>query len=91
MASNAGLRISWRAFQLSFGAGYAETPQGKSRFRGKVVRLDAPPEVSLDRSSFAARQERFFHILNQASCGGPIKVEQFRVGQRSEGQRSRVH
>lgn len=31
------LRISWRAFQVSFGAGYAETPQGKSRFRGNAI------------------------------------------------------
>jgi Plasmid encoded RepA protein len=30
-------RISWIAFQLSFGAGYAETPQGRSRFRGNVT------------------------------------------------------
>jgi hypothetical protein len=31
------LRISWKSFQLSFGAGYAETPQGKSRFRGNAI------------------------------------------------------
>lgn len=31
------LQISWSSFQLSFGAGYAETPQGKSRFRGNAV------------------------------------------------------
>jgi hypothetical protein len=31
------LRISWSSFQLSFGAGYAETPQGKSRFRGNAI------------------------------------------------------
>jgi hypothetical protein len=31
------LRISWRSFQLSFGAGYADTPQGKSRFRGNAI------------------------------------------------------
>ena len=31
------LRISWRSFQVSFGAGYAETPQGKSRFRGNAI------------------------------------------------------
>ena len=31
------LRIPWRSFQLSFGAGYAETPQGKSRFRGNAI------------------------------------------------------
>ena len=31
------LRISWASFQLSFGAGYAETPQGKSRFRGNAM------------------------------------------------------
>jgi hypothetical protein len=31
------LRISWTSFQLSFGAGYAETPQGKSRFRGNAI------------------------------------------------------
>ena len=31
------LRISWASFQLSFGAGYAETPQGKSRFRGNAI------------------------------------------------------
>jgi hypothetical protein len=31
------LRISWASFQLSFGADYAETPQGKSRFRGNAI------------------------------------------------------
>jgi hypothetical protein len=31
------LRISWASFQLSFGVGYAETPQGKSRFRGNAI------------------------------------------------------
>ena len=31
------LRISWASFQLSFGADYAETPQGRSRFRGKAI------------------------------------------------------
>jgi hypothetical protein len=31
------LRISWSSFQSSFGAGYAETPQGRSRFRGNAV------------------------------------------------------
>jgi hypothetical protein len=31
------LRISWKSFQNSFGAGYADTPQGKSRFRGNAV------------------------------------------------------
>ena len=31
------LRISWASFQLSFGAGYAETPQGKSRFRANAI------------------------------------------------------
>ena len=31
------LRISWRSFQNSFGVGYAETPQGKSRFRGNAI------------------------------------------------------
>lgn len=31
------LWISWRSFQVSFGAGYADTPQGKSRFRGNAV------------------------------------------------------
>jgi hypothetical protein len=31
------LRISWRSFQVSFGAGYADTPQGKSRFRGNAI------------------------------------------------------
>jgi Plasmid encoded RepA protein len=31
------LRISWASFQLSFGAGYADTPQGKSRFRGNAI------------------------------------------------------
>lgn len=31
------LRIPWTAFQASFGAGYAETPQGKSRFRGNAI------------------------------------------------------
>jgi len=31
------LRISWQSFQLSFGAGYADTPQGKSRFRGNAI------------------------------------------------------
>jgi Plasmid encoded RepA protein len=31
------VRISWASFQLSFGAGYAVTPQGKSRFRGNAI------------------------------------------------------
>jgi hypothetical protein len=31
------LRLSWASFQLSFGAGYAETPQGRSRFRGNAI------------------------------------------------------
>ncbi|HEV2134244.1 MAG TPA: replication protein RepA [Terracidiphilus sp.] len=31
------LWIPWRSFQVSFGAGYADTPQGKSRFRGNAV------------------------------------------------------
>jgi hypothetical protein len=31
------LRIPWAAFQVSFGAGYADTPQGKSRFRGNAI------------------------------------------------------
>lgn len=31
------LRISWASFQLSFGSGYAETPQGRSRFRGNAI------------------------------------------------------
>jgi hypothetical protein len=31
------LWISWASFQLSFGAGYAETPQGKSRFRANAI------------------------------------------------------
>jgi hypothetical protein len=31
------LQISWAAFQASFGAGYAETPQGRSRFRGNAI------------------------------------------------------
>jgi Plasmid encoded RepA protein len=31
------LRISWRSFQISFGAGYSDTPQGKSRFRGNAI------------------------------------------------------
>ncbi|HTF66458.1 MAG TPA: hypothetical protein VK638_27620, partial [Edaphobacter sp.] len=31
------LRISWTSFQVSFGAGYAETPQGRSRFRGNAI------------------------------------------------------
>ena len=31
------MRISWRSFQVSFGAGYADTPQGKSRFRGNAI------------------------------------------------------
>jgi hypothetical protein len=29
--------IPWRAMRLSFGAGYADTPQGRSRFREKVI------------------------------------------------------
>ena len=29
--------IPWHALRLSFGAGYADTPQGRSRFREKVV------------------------------------------------------
>jgi hypothetical protein len=31
------LQISWSSFQLSFGSDYAETPQGKSRFRGNAI------------------------------------------------------
>jgi Plasmid encoded RepA protein len=31
------LQISWAAFQTSFGAGYAETPQGRSRFRANAI------------------------------------------------------
>jgi Plasmid encoded RepA protein len=31
------LRISWESFQRSFGTGYAETAQGKSRFRGNAI------------------------------------------------------
>jgi hypothetical protein len=31
------LRITWASFQLSFGVGYAETPQGRSRFRGNAI------------------------------------------------------
>jgi hypothetical protein len=31
------LRIPGASFQLSFGAGYAETPQGRSRFRGNAI------------------------------------------------------
>jgi hypothetical protein len=31
------LNISWASFQLSFGADYAETPQGRSRFRGNAI------------------------------------------------------
>jgi hypothetical protein len=31
------LSISWASFQLSFGADYAETPQGRSRFRGNAI------------------------------------------------------
>ena len=31
------LQISWASFQSSFGSGYAETPQGKSRFRGNAL------------------------------------------------------
>jgi hypothetical protein len=31
------LRLSWTSFQLSFGADYAETPQGRSRFRGNAI------------------------------------------------------
>jgi Plasmid encoded RepA protein len=29
--------ISWASFQTSFGAGYAETPQGRSRFRANAI------------------------------------------------------
>jgi hypothetical protein len=29
--------IPWRALRLSFGSGYADTPQGRSRFREKVI------------------------------------------------------
>ena len=29
--------IPWHALRLSFGAGYADTPQGRSRFREKVI------------------------------------------------------
>jgi hypothetical protein len=31
------LRLSWASFQVSFGTGYAETPQGRSRFRGNAI------------------------------------------------------
>jgi hypothetical protein len=31
------LSISWASFQLSFGADYAGTPQGRSRFRGNAI------------------------------------------------------
>jgi hypothetical protein len=31
------LRLSWTYFQLSVGADYAETPQGRSRFRGNAI------------------------------------------------------
>jgi hypothetical protein len=31
------MRISWRSFQVSFGAGYADTPQGRSCFRSKAI------------------------------------------------------
>jgi hypothetical protein len=31
------LRISWASFQLSFGTAYAETPQGRSRFRENAI------------------------------------------------------
>ena len=47
------LRISWQSFQASFGAGYAETPQGRSRFRGNAIealcRVKAVyPELKID-------------------------------------------
>jgi len=29
--------VSWRSLQVSFGAGYADTPQGRSRFRGNAI------------------------------------------------------
>lgn len=29
--------VSWRSLQVSFGAGYADTPQGRSRFRGNAT------------------------------------------------------
>ena len=29
--------IPWHALRLSFGAGYADTPQGRSRFREKAI------------------------------------------------------
>ncbi len=29
--------VSWRSLQVSFGAGYANTPQGRSRFRGNAI------------------------------------------------------
>jgi hypothetical protein len=35
--------IPWHALRLSFGAGYADTPQGRSRFREKVI--DARAEL----------------------------------------------
>jgi hypothetical protein len=31
------LSISWASFQFSFGADYADTPQGRSRFRGNAI------------------------------------------------------
>ena len=34
---NRPVRISWASFQLSFGAGYADTAQGQSRFRGNAI------------------------------------------------------
>jgi hypothetical protein len=33
----ATIRLSWASFLFSFGADYAETPQGKSRFRANAM------------------------------------------------------
>ncbi len=39
------LSISWASFQLSFGADYAETAQGRSRFRGNAIEALARVKV----------------------------------------------
>jgi hypothetical protein len=49
------LRIPWASFQLSFGAGYADTPQGRSRFRGNAIEAlrrvkNIYPQLKLDIS-----------------------------------------
>jgi hypothetical protein len=51
------LRISWRSFQLSFGAGYAESPQGRSRFRANAIEALHRVKVVYPQLKIDLRQE----------------------------------